>query len=206
MWIEIKDARKTDGEWVSKNILAPIAYIPVSEYTLEKLTNAKEEDTLLALHGITCDIIGVSGDEVVNLGYSLAFMSFRIVPKEQEKTLLNALKSGNFAVNDKDRVCFNDLQSLCFEVDGNILTYDDFRKYELQKGKVFKLVHDNGFSYTGSDPFRGTAKEYADAAIRAAQKIGYVWSGWRYGFRLTDAFCIDVVYGEDESYHEVSFS
>lgn len=134
MWIEIKDARKTDGEWVSKNILAPIAYIPVSEYTLGKLTNAKEEDTQLALHGIVSDIIGVSGDEVVNLGYSLVFSSFRIVPKRQEETLLNALKSGNFAVNNKDWVCFNDLQRLCYEVDGNILTYDDFCEYELPKG------------------------------------------------------------------------
>lgn len=73
-----------------------------------------------------------------------------------------------------------------------------------QQAQVFKLVFDNGFSYHGSEPFKGDAKKYADTAIRIAEKIGYLWFSWRMGFTLNNLLNVRVVYGKNESYSEIS--
>lgn len=205
MFIKIKDVRIKESKWVSQKVIAPIAYIPVSDYELIQLKKKQEENQLLSIWDMS-KIIGIVSNEVKKLGYELVFSDFSIIAKEREESLLETLKGYNLAVNDKGHICFDDLEDICFEVDGNVLTYSDFCKYQLPEGKVFKRVYDNGFSYIGSDPFRVTSKEYADAAIKAAGNIGRLWQGWRYGFRLNDIFCIDVSYGKDESYSKVSFS
>lgn len=134
----------------------------------------------------------------------IIFTNYRILNKEEEKDALDTLKRSNLTINDKGFISFLDYKQICFEVDGNILPYDDFCKYELPKNKVFKLVFDNGFSYYGSEPFRGDAKKYADTAIKVAEKLGYLWFSWTMGFRLNNLLSVDVVYGKDESYSVVS--
>lgn len=134
----------------------------------------------------------------------IIFTNYRILNKEEEKDVLDTLKRSNLTINDKGFSSFLDYKKVCFEVDGNILTYDDFCKYELPKGQVFKMVFDNGYSYYGSEPFKGNAKKYADTAIKVAEKLRYLWSGWAMGFRLNSLLNIDVVYGKDESYSVVS--
>lgn len=205
MWIEIKGVHEMNGTWVREKMLAPVAYITVSEYTFNQLSFNKDNGVRLAIREMN-NIIGVVDNKVRKLGFELVVSDFSIVTAEQEKNLLETLRRSNFAINSKGRVCFNNLHDICFEIEGNILSYDEFCKYELPKGKVYKQVYDNGYSYIGSDPLRITSKEYADAAIKAAKEIGCVWSGWQYGFRLNEVFCIEVAYGNDKSYHEVSFS
>ncbi len=134
----------------------------------------------------------------------IIFSNYRILNKEEEKDALDTLKRSNLTINDKGFISFLDYKQICFEVDGNILSYNDFCKYELPKGKVFKTVFDNGYSYYGSEPFKGGAKKYADTVIRIAEKIGYLWFDWRMGFRLNNLLNVDVVYGKDESYSVVS--
>lgn len=134
----------------------------------------------------------------------IIFTNYRILNKEEEKDVLNTLKRSNLTINDKGFISFLDYKKVCFEVDGNILPYDDFCKYELPKGQVFKLVFDNGYSYYGSEPFKGNAKKYADTAIKVAKKLRYLWFSWTMGFRLNNLLNVDVVYGKDESYSVVS--
>lgn len=134
----------------------------------------------------------------------ITFTDYRILNKEEEEDALATLKGSNLTINDKGYISFLDYKQICFEVDGEILTYDDFCKYEPPKGKVFKTVFDNGYSYYGSEPFKGDAKKYADTVIRIAEKIGYLWFDWRMGFRLNNLLNVDVVYGKDESYSVVS--
>lgn len=134
----------------------------------------------------------------------IIFTNYRILNKEEEKDALDTLKQSNLTINDKGFISFLDYKKICFEVDGNILSYDDFCKYELSHGKVFKTVFDNGYSYYGSEPFKGDAKKYADTVIRVAEKIGYLWFDWRMGFRLNNLLNVDVAYGKDESYSVVS--
>lgn len=132
------------------------------------------------------------------------FTNYRVLNKKEEKDALDTLKRSNLAINDKGNISFLDYKQICFEVDGNILSYDDFCKYELPKEKVFKTVFDNGYSYCGLHPFKGNAKKYADSAISVAEKVGYLWGGWTMGFSLNNLLCIDVAYGKDESYSVVS--
>lgn len=132
------------------------------------------------------------------------FTNYRVLNKKEEKDALDTLKRSNLAINDKGNISFLDYKQICFEVDGNILSYDDFCKYELPKEKVFKTVFDNGYSYYGSHPFKGNAKKYADSAISVAEKVGYLWGGWTMGFSLNNLLCIDVAYGKDENYSVVS--
>lgn len=134
----------------------------------------------------------------------IIFTDYRILNKEEEKDALNTLKGSNLTINDKGFISFLDYKQICFEVDGNILSYNDFCKYVLPKGKVFKTVFDNGYSYYGSEPFKGDAKKYADTAIRIAEKIGYLWFSWRMGFTLNNLLNVRVVYGKNESYSEIS--
>lgn len=134
----------------------------------------------------------------------IIFTKYRILDEEEEKEALDTLKRSNLTINDKGFISFLDYRKICFEVDGNILSYDDFCKYELPQGKVFKTVFDNGYSYYGSEPFKGDAKKYADTVIRVAEKIGYLWFDWRMGFRLNNLLNVDVAYGKDESYSVVS--
>lgn len=134
----------------------------------------------------------------------IIFTKYRILDEEEEKETLDTLKRSNLTINDKGFISFLDYRKICFEVDGNILSYDDFCKYELPQGKVFKTVFDNGYSYYGSEPFKGDAKKYADTVIRVAEKIGYLWFDWRMGFRLNNLLNVDVAYGKDESYSVVS--
>jgi hypothetical protein len=204
MWIKVTNVREQDGRWVS-GLLAETAYLPVSELWLKQLENMKEKGEQLYTFDMSKQI-GIVNEEAVKIGYKLIFADFEVVNQEREQDLLEILKECNFAMNSKNRVCFNDYSKVCFEIDGNILSYDEFCRYELPEGRVFKRVFDNGYSYIGSEPFRVSAKQYADSAINAAKKIGRIWSGWQHGYRLNDVFCIDVPYGKDESYHEVSFS
>lgn len=134
----------------------------------------------------------------------IIFTNYRILNKKEEEDALAIFKRSNLTINDKGFVSFLDYKQICFEVDGNILPYDDFCKYQLPKNKVFKLVFDNGFSYHGSEPFKGEAKKYADTAIRIAEKIGYLWFSWRMGFTLNNLLNVRVVYGKNESYSEIS--
>ena len=134
----------------------------------------------------------------------IIFTNYRILNKKEEEDALAIFKRSNLIINDKGFVSFLDYKKIFFEVDGNILPYDDFCKYQLPKNKVFKLVFDNGFSYHGSEPFKGDAKKYADTAIRVAEKIGYLWFSWRMGFTLNNLLNIRVVYGKNESYSEIS--
>lgn len=134
----------------------------------------------------------------------IIFTNYRILNKEEEKDALDTLKQSNLTINDRGNISFLDYKKICFEVDGNILSYNDFCKYELPHGKVFKTVFDNGYSYYDSEPFKGDAKKYADTVIRVAEKIGYLWFDWRMGFRLNNLLNVDVAYGKDESYSVVS--
>lgn len=135
-----------------------------------------------------------------------SFEDYRILDESEEKDMFDLLKRCNLTINDKGNFSFVDYSKINFEIDGNVLTYDEFCKYELPSGQVFELVYDNGYSYICSHPFRGNAKEYADAAIRVAEKIKYLWVGWRFGFRLTKYFDISAAYGKNERYSEVSFT
>lgn len=134
----------------------------------------------------------------------IIFTDYRILNEEEEKDVLDTLKRSNLTINDKGFISFLDYKKICFEVDGNILSYDDFCKYELPEGQVFKTVFDNGYSYYGSEPFKGDAKRYADTAIKVAEKQGYLWFSWTMGFRLNNLLNVDVVYGKDETYSVVS--
>lgn len=134
----------------------------------------------------------------------IIFTNYRILNKEEEKDVLDTLKRSNLTINDKGFISFLNYKQICFEVDGNILPYDDFCKYELPEGQVFKMVFDNGYSYYGSKPFKGDAKKYADTAIKVAEKLGYLWFSWTMGFRLNNLLNVNVVYGKDESYSVVS--
>jgi hypothetical protein len=138
------------------------------------------------------------------IGCEIIFTNYRILNKKEEEDALAIFKRSNLTINDKGFVSFLDYKQICFEVDGNILPYDDFCKYQLPKNKVFKLVFDNGFSYHGSEPFKGDAKKYADTAIRVAEKIGYLWFSWRMGFTLNNLLNVRVVCGKNESYSEIS--
>lgn len=134
----------------------------------------------------------------------IIFTNYRILNKEEEKDALDTLKRSNLTINDKGFISFLDYKQICFEVDGNILPYNDFCRYELPEGKVFQTVSDNGYSYYGSHPFKGDAKKYADTAIKVAEKLGYLWFSWTMGFRLNNLLNVDVVYGKDETYSVVS--
>ena len=134
----------------------------------------------------------------------IIFTNYRILSKEEEEDALDTLKRSNLTINDKGFISFLDYKQICFKVDGNILPYDDFCKYELPENQVFQTVSDNGYSYYGSHPFKGDAKKYADTAIKVAEKLGYLWFSWTMGFRLNNLLNVDVVYGKDESYSVVS--
>lgn len=82
------------------------------------------------------------------------FSEYRILNKEEENDVLDTLKRSNLTINDKGFISFLDYKKICFEVDENILPYDDFCKYELPEGKVFKTVFDNGYSYYGQNLLR----------------------------------------------------
>lgn len=151
-----------------------------------------------------CSLIAIIDNIPQKASCEITFTDYRILNKDEEKEALDTLKRNNLTINDKGLISFIDYKKICFEVDGNILTYDDFCKYELPKNKVFRMVFDNGFSYHGSEPFKGDAKKYADTAIRVAEKIGYLWFSWTMGFRLNNLLNVDVVYGKDESYSVVS--
>lgn len=138
------------------------------------------------------------------IGCEILFTNYRILNKKEEEDALAIFKKSNLTINDKGFVSFLDYKQICFEVDGNILSYEDFCKYELPEGNVFKTVFDNGYSYYGSHPFKGDAKKYADTAISVAEKVGYLWGGWTMGFSLNSLLCIDVAYGKDETYSVVS--
>lgn len=134
----------------------------------------------------------------------IIFTNYRILNKEEEEDALDTLKRSNLTINDKGFISFLDYKQICFEVDGNILPYDDFCRYELPENHVFQTVSDNCCSYYGSHPFKGDAKKYADTAIKVAEKLGYLWFSWEMGFRLNSLLNIDVVYGKNESYSEIS--
>lgn len=203
MWIKVKDIRKADYKWVSDKVFAHTAYLPVNEFTVKQLQRKKEKGEELEIF----DLIGlfvIVSEEVDYFGNKAVFSDFSIVAKEREESLLDTLKEQNLTLNSHCRLSFAKLDKICFEVDGNILSYDEFCRYELPEGMVFKRVFDNGFSYISSEPFQVSPKHYAESAANAAGNIGYIWVGWRYGFRLNDIFCIDVCYGRKERYSEVS--
>ena len=202
MFIKIKDVRRKEGRYTSK-VLYPCAYILASDYSIRQIEELRAKGMPLEKWSLI-DQIGIVGDEPIKLGCTLVFSEYKVISKEREESLLETLKEHNLAINDKGAICFYDYSKICFEIDDNVLTYDEFCQYELPEGKVFKFVYDNGYSYIGSNPFHGTAKQYADRAIGAAKDIKHIWGGWMHGFRLNDIYCIDVAYGKDESYSCVS--
>lgn len=178
-----------------------LAYVICSDYQYEQLV----KDGAKRLRSPS-PYIAIINEEVVVLDSELMITQYMIVSAERNESLMETLNEHNLTINEKGQVCFLDYSQIDFKVDGNILTYNDFCRYELPEGQVFKFVHDNGYSYIGSSPFRGTAKEFADGAIALAKKKGYVWFWWMCGRRFDEDFCIDVSYGRDESYSCVSNS
>ena len=197
MFVEFKNLNVAFRE------IFPLAIVYLNKYDSEQFL--KEQGT--AKSGSYCNfspLIAIVGFIPQKIGCEIFFTNYRILNKKEEKDALAIFKRSNLTINDKGFVSFLDYKQICFEVDGNILPYDDFCKYQLPKNKVFKLVFDNGFSYHGSEPFKGDAKKYADTAIRVAEKLGYLWFSWTMGFRLNKLLNIDVVYGKDETYYVVS--
>lgn len=181
----------------------PLAIVYFNKYDGERFLREQG----IALSGsFSCFIplIAIVDNVPQKASCKIIFTNYRILNKEEEKDVLDTLKRSNLTINDKGFISFLDYKQICFEVDGNILPYDDFCKYQLPKNKVFKLVFDNGFSYYGSEPFKGNAKKYADTAIRVTEKIGYLWFSWRMGFTLNNLLNVSVVYGKDENYSEIS--
>lgn len=181
----------------------PLAIVYLNKYDSEQFLKKQG----MAKSGSYCNfspLIAIVDFVPQKIGCEIIFTNYRILNKKEEEDALAIFKRSNLTINDKGFVSFLDYKQICFEVDGNILTYDDFCKYELPKGQVFKMVFDNGYSYYGSKPFKGNAKKYADTAIKVAEKLRYLWSGWAMGFRLNSLLNIDVVYGKDERYSVVS--
>lgn len=181
----------------------PLAIVYLGKYDSEQFLKKQG----VAKSGSYCNfspLIAIVDFVPQKIGCEINFTNYRILNKKEEEDALAIFKRSNLTINDKGFVSFLDYKQICFEVDGNILPYDDFCKYQLPKNKVFKLVFDNGFSYHGSEPFKGDAKKYADTAIKVAEKLRYLWSGWAMGFRLNSLLNIDVVYGKDERYSVVS--
>lgn len=197
MFVEFKNLNVAFG------VEYPLAYVYFNKYNGERFLREQG----VALSGSFASFIPliVIVDNVPQkVSSKIFFTNYRILTEEEEKDALDTLKRSNLTINNKGNISFLDYKQICFEVDGNILTYDDFCKYELPKGKVFKTVFDNGYSYYGSHPFKGNAKRYADTAISVAEKVGYLWGGWTMGFSLNNLLCVDVSYGKDESYSVVS--
>lgn len=197
MFIEFKNLNVAFGKDF------PLAIVYFNKYDSEQFL--KEQGT--AKSGSYCNfstLIAIVGFIPQKIGCEIFFTNYRILNKKEEEDALAIFKRSNLTINDKGFVSFLDYKQICFEVDGNILPYDDFCKYQLPKNKVFKLVFDNGFFYHGSEPFKGNAKKYADTAIRVAEKIGYLWFSWRMGFTLNNLLNVSVVYGKDENYSEIS--
>lgn len=181
----------------------PLAIVYLDKYDSEQFLKKQG----MAKSGSYCNfspLIAIVDFVPQEIGCEIIFTNYRILNKKEEEDALAIFKRSNLTINDKGFVSFLDYKQICFEVDGNILPYDDFCKYQLPKNKVFKLVFDNGFSYHGSEPFKGDAKKYADTAIRIAEKIGYLWFSWRMGFTLNNLLNVRVVYGKNESYSEIS--
>jgi hypothetical protein len=181
----------------------PLAIVYLDKYDSEQFLK-KQGMAKSGSFSCICSLIAIIDNIPQKASCEITFTDYRILNKDEEKEALDTLKRNNLTINDKGLISFIDYKKICFEVDGNILTYDDFCKYELPKNKVFRMVFDNGFSYHGSEPFKGDAKKYADTAIRVAEKIGYLWFSWTMGFRLNNLLNVDVVYGKDESYSVVS--
>lgn len=197
MFIEFKNLNVVYGKGF------PLATIYFNKYDSEQFLKVQG----MSKSGSYCNfspLIAIVDFIPQKIGCEIIFTNYRILNKKEEEDALAIFKKSNLTINDKGFISFLDYKKVCFEVDGNILTYDDFCKYQLPKNKVFKLVFDNGFSYYGSEPFKGDAKKYADTAIRVAEKIGHLWFYWRMGFTLNNLLNVDVVYGKDESYSVVS--
>lgn len=181
----------------------PLAIVYLNKYDSEQFLKKQG----MAKSGLYCNfspLIAIVDFVPQKIGCEIIFTNYRILNKEEEKDVLDTLKRSNLTINDKGFISFLNYKQICFEVDGNILPYDDFCKYELPEGQVFKMVFDNGYSYYGSEPFKGDAKKYADTAIKVAEKLGYLWFSWTMGFRLNNLLNVDVIYGKDESYSVVS--
>ena len=197
MFVEFKNLN------VAFRKIFPLAIVYLNKYDSEQFL--KEQG--MEKSGSYCNfspLIAIVDFVPQKIGSEILFTDYRILNKKEEEDALAIFKKSNLTINEKGFVSFLDYKQICFEVDGNILPYDDFCKYQLPKNKVFKMVFDNGFSYYGSEPFNGDAKKYADTAIRVAEKIGYLWFYWRMGFTLNNLLNVDVVYGKDESYSVVS--
>lgn len=197
MFVEFKNLNVAFGKEY------PLAYVYFNKYNGERFL--KEQGVALSGSFVSfIPLIAIVDNVPQKVSSKIFFTNYRILNEEEEKDALDTLKRSNLTINNKGNISFLDYKQICFEVDGNILSYDDFCKYELPKGKVFKTVFDNGYSYYGSYPFKGNAKRYADTAISVAEKVGYLWGGWTMGFSLNNLLCVDVSYGKDESYSEVS--
>lgn len=197
MFVEFKNLNVVFGKKF------PLAIVYLNKYDSEQFL--KEQGMVKS--GSYCNfspLIAIIDFVPQKIGCGIVFANYRILNKKEEEDALAIFKRSNLTINDKGFVSFLDYKQICFEVDGNILPYDDFCKYQLPKNKVFKLIFDNGFSYHGSEPFKGDVKKYADTAIRVAEKIGCLWFNWRMGFTLNNLLCVDVSYGNDESYSVVS--
>lgn len=181
----------------------PLAIVYLGKYDSEQFLKKQG----VAKSGSYCNfspLIAIVDFVPQKIGCEINFTNYRILNKKEEEDALAIFKRSNLTINDKGFISFLDYKKICFEVDGNILPYEDFCKYELPKGQVFKTVFDNGYSYYGSHPFKGDAKKYADTAIKVAEKLRYLWFSWTMGFRLNNLLNVDVVYGKDESYSVVS--
>ena len=197
MFVEFKNLNVAYGKEF------PLATVYLNKYEGERFLR---EQGMSKSGSFSCftPLIAIVDNVPQKASCKIIFTNYRILNEEEEKDALSIFKKSNLIINDKGFVSFLDYKQICFEVDGNILPYDDFCKYHLPKNKVFKLIFDNGFSYYGSKPFKGDAKKYADTAIRIAEKIGYLWFNWKMGFTLNKLLNVDVVYGKDESYSVVS--
>lgn len=199
MFVEFKNI------YVPFNEVYPLAYLYLGRYESKSFLESVGKSKAGSFSSIS-SFLAVIDDVPQRHPYKFSFEDYRILDKSEEEQILDLLRRCNLTINDRGNFSFIDYKKINFVIDGNVLSYDEFCKYELPSGQVFKLVHDNGYSYIGSHPFKGNAKEYADEAIRVAEKLKSLWTGWIYGFRLTKYFDINVVYGKNESYSEVSFT
>lgn len=201
MWLKITEVRGYTSRYHTDKYES--AYIYLTDYKYKKLQQ-QNGDVSFRLENYL-PYIAIINNVPKKLLCGITFESYSKVTESMAKEITKVLDEYNLCIDEYGRWCFVDYEKICFNADGRKLSYKQFvNEFCLPKNLVFKEVLDNGYSYIGSEPFRGGNKEYADAAIKVTEKIGFLWFNWRYGFRLDSDFAIHVTYGKNEHYSEIS--
>lgn len=201
MWLKVTGAQGYTSRYHTGKYKS--AYIYLTDYEYKKLQQ-QNEDVVFRLEN-HLPYIAIVNDVPKKLLCGITFDSYSKVTESMAEEITKVINEYNFRIDGYGRWRFVDYEKICFNVDGRKLSYKQFvNEFWLPKNWVFKEVFDNGYSYIGSEPFRGGNKEYADTAIKVAKKIGFLWFNWRYGFKMDSDFAIHVTYGKDEHYSEIS--